>query len=201
MANGHQLKDMVFKKRLQKKDFKKRKRSSIRKKQSIYKSGNSDFGRSTIKVINQPLSNFDLIKWIQKLNIQYFRSVYSRDNLTKTIRKECGIINLNKESESGSHWICDRNIDEQHCEYFDSFGLIMAKEIEKYLRTSNKQIIYSGDEIQERNSVLCGYWVLYYLLERQKGISILDILHNSRFDMNNQFVNHYFLINYFKNII
>ena len=76
----------------------------------------------------------------------------------------------------------------------------MAKEIEKYLRTSNKQIIYSGDEIQERDSVLCGYWCLYYLIERQKGISILDILHNANFDMNNQFVNHTFLINYFKNI-
>ena len=117
----------------------------------------------------------------------------------KIKKRECGIINLNKETESGSHWVCYRNID-NYCEYFDSFGLIMAKEIEKYLKTSKKQIIYSGDEIQERNSVLCGYWCLYYLIERQKNIPILDILHNANFDMNNQFVNHTFLINYFKNI-
>jgi len=41
----------------------------------------------------------------------------------------------------------------------------------KYLMTSGKQIFYSGDEIQERDSVLCGYWVLYYLSERQKKCS------------------------------
>ena len=62
----------------------------------------------------------------------------------------------------------------------------MAKEIEKYLKTSNKQIIYSGDEIQERNSVLCGYWCLYYLIERQKNIPILNVIHNTNFNMNNQ---------------
>ena len=87
---------------------------------------NSTIRRYTIKFINKPLSNFDLIKWVEKLNIQYFRGIYSRDNLPKIIRKECAIINLNKETESGSHWVCYRNID-NYCEYFDSFGLIMAK--------------------------------------------------------------------------
>ena len=51
------------------------------------------------------------------------------------------------------------------------------------MATSGKQLEYSGDEIQERDSVLCGYWCLYYLLERQKGRSILDTIHNSEFDM------------------
>ena len=141
-----------------------------------------------------------MIKWIKKLSIQYFRGVYSRDNLPQIIRKECGIINLNKETESGSHWVCYRNID-NYCEYFDSFGLIMPKEIEKYLKTSKKQIIYSGDEIQERNSVLCGYWCLFYLIERQKNIPILNVIHNANFDMNNQYVNHNFIINYFNYLI
>ena len=77
----------------------------------------------------------------------------------------------------------------------------MAKEIEKYLKTSKKHILYSGDEIQERDSVLCGYWCLYYLIERrQKNIPILNIIHNANFDMNNQNVNHNFIINYFNNI-
>ena len=76
----------------------------------------------------------------------------------------------------------------------------MPKKVETYLNTSNKQIIYSGDEIQERLSVLCGYWCLYYLLERQNGKSILATIHNAKFDMNDQWVNNRFIINYFKNI-
>ena len=76
----------------------------------------------------------------------------------------------------------------------------MPKEAETYLNTSNKQIIYSGDEIQERLSVLCGYWCLYYLLERQNEKSILETIHNAKFDINDQWVNNRFIINYFKSM-
>ena len=85
-------------------------------------------------------------------------------------------------------------------EYFDSFGLPMAEEILTYLRTSNKKIYYNSDEIQERNSVLCGYWCLYYLIERQMGTSMLDTIHNPKFDPVDHSVNHKFLINYFKKV-
>ena len=39
----------------------------------------------------------------------------------------------------------------KYTEYFDSFGLNMANDVAIYLSTSGKQIIYSGDEIQERD--------------------------------------------------
>ena len=73
----------------------------------------------------------------------------------------------------------------------------MAEEIKLYLSTSRKQIIYNRDEIQERNSVLCGYWYLYFLTKRQKGTSFLDTIHNPKSDPVNQHVNNHFLINYF----
>ena len=76
----------------------------------------------------------------------------------------------------------------------------MPSEIQVYLQTSGEKIVYSSDEIQERNSVLCGYWCLYYLLERQKGKPILDVIHNASFDPNDHSVNHRFIINYFKNM-
>ena len=150
--------------------------------------------------IYKPLSNFDLLDWIKRLGIKHFRGVFSRDNLPKQIKnKECGIVNLDTHIGQGTHWVCYRNVD-RFCEYFDSFGLSMPLEGEKYMSTSGKQLEYSGDEIQERDSVLCGYWCLYYLLERQKGRSILRTIHNSKFDMSDTSVNHRFIINYFKNM-
>ena len=78
-------------------------------------------------------------------------------------------------------------------EYFDPFGLIMPNEVLKYFKTANKPIVYSIDEIQNRNTVLCGYWCLYYLLERQKGKSIQDVIHNPHFDNDNSdFIAAYF---------
>ena len=100
----------------------------------------------------------------------------------------------------GTHWVAYRNID-RFCEYLDSFGLMMPTEVEKYMATSGKQLEYSGDEIQERDSVLCGYWCLYYRyrLERQRGRSVLDTIHNSNFSTDTS-VNHRFIIDYFKNV-
>ena len=150
--------------------------------------------------VNKPLTNYDLKNWVKQLGIKHFRGVFSKDVLPTQIKnKECGIVNLDNHIGPGTHWVAYRNID-IFCEYFDSFGLMMPSEVKKYMATSGKQLEYSGDEIQERDSVLCGYWCLYYLLERQKGRSILDTIHNSKFDMSDTSVNHRFIINYFKNI-
>ena len=131
---------------------------------------------------------------IKQLGIKYFRGIYSRNNLPNKIGKECGIINLDDIQGPGTHWVCYRSIDSV-TEYFDPFGLIMPKEVLKYFETSGKQIVYSMDEIQNRNTVLCGYWCLYYLLERQRGNSIVDVIHNPHFDSDNSdFIMSYFNI-------
>ena len=175
---------------------KQRRRSASRKKQSIQKRSSSK--HSIISFVNKPLNNFDLLNWVKKLGIKHFRGIYSRDVLPDRIkRNEVGIINLDSQIGPGTHWVAYRN-SKNGSEYFDSFGLVMPNEVMKYLMISGKQIFYSGDEIQERDSVLCGYWCLYYLLERQKGVPILNVIHNTKFDINNQTVNHRFIIDYFK---
>ena len=164
-----------------------RKRASSRKKQPIQLNPHS---RNHFVI--KPLSNFDLMDWVKKLGIKHFRGIYSRDGLPHAIRKECGIINLDDIQGPGTHWVCYRNLGNV-VEYFDPFGLIMPNEALKYFRTSGKQIIYSMDEIQNRSTVLCGYWCLYYLLERQRGKSILDVIHNPHFDDDNSdFIKTYF---------
>ena len=169
--------------------------STIRKKQLIKL--NSHTRRH---FLIKPLSNFDLMYWVKKLGIKHLRGIYSRDQLPNKIKKECGIINLDDIKGPGTHWVCYRNIDKV-LEYFDPFGLIMPSEALKYFNTSRrkdstsgKQIVYSIDEIQNRNTVLCGYWCLYCLIERQMGKSILDVIHNPHFDNHNSdFIKAYFM--------
>ena len=110
------------------------------------------------------------------------------------MRKERGIVNLDDNQGPGKHWVCYKNLENDFAEYFDSFGLVMPNEIYNYLLTSGKKLIYSQDELQNRDSVLCGYWCLYYFNERQKGKSILDVIHNQKFDEDNRD----FIISYLK---
>ena len=150
------------KKKAKKKE--KRKRFAAGTKQPIQ--SNSAYRSS---FINKPLSNYDLKDWVKQLGIKYFIGVFSKDVLPTQIKnKECGIINLDDHIGPGTHWVAYRNVD-RFCEYFDPFALKMPLEVKKYMATSGKQSVYSIDEIQERDLVLCGYWCLYYLLERQKG--------------------------------
>ena len=146
-----------------------RARAAARQKQSLQFNPNSR--NNTIKFINKPLSNIDLLHRIKQLGIKYLRSIYSRHNLPEKIhRLETGIIDLDDSIGRGSHWVCYRNIDEQFSEYFDSFGLIMPNEIKNYLKTSGKKLCIRQMKCK-KDSVLCAYWCLYYLLERQKGRS------------------------------
>ena len=110
---------------------KKRTRAAAWQKQSIQFNPNSR--NNTVKFINKPLSNIDLLHWVRQLGIKYFRGIYSRNILPEKIhRLETGIINLDDSIGRGSHWVCYRNVDEQFCEYFDPFGLIMPYEIKNY---------------------------------------------------------------------
>ena len=81
-------------------------------------------------------------------------------------------------------------MDENVCEYFDSFGLSMPAEVEEYLIKSGKTLFYSLDEIQ---------WLLVFILfiREAEWQSIFEVLHNSEFDLNNQIVNYEFLKRYF----
>ena len=111
--------------------------NAARQKQPIQFNPNSR--NNTVRFINKPLSNIDLLQWVKQLGIKYFRGIYSRDNLPDKIHKlETGIINLDDSMGGGSHWVCYRNVDKQYCEYFDPFGLIVSNEIKNYLKTSGK---------------------------------------------------------------
>ena len=95
---------MKPKKKDKKKD-KKGVRFAIGEKQPIQR--HTIVGSNTVKFIDKPLSNYDLINWVKHLGIKYFRGIFSRDNLPNKInQKEVGIINLDSRIGPGTHWVC-----------------------------------------------------------------------------------------------
>ena len=63
--------------------------------------------------------------------------------------KECGIVNFNKSSEPGSHWVAYYKDGNERI-YFDSFGCVAPIEIRKYLKTTKIfwTVNQSSNEIQ-----------------------------------------------------
>ena len=123
------------------------------------------------------LSNFDIINYAKQLGIKNFRGVYMRDTLPKIIKtNESGIVNLEPESENGSHWICYfKKAKESY--YFDSYGLDPCNELKTYLKGKRlNPVVCSTFEIQKFNTMICGQLSIYVLYYLERGEKFIDIL-------------------------
>lgn len=90
------------------------------------------------------------------------------DELPKRPRRnECGIINLDSSTGSGTHWVAYHKKG-TNIEYFDSFGNLQPpKELLNYL---GDNIMYNYEAYQNYNSVNCGHLCLKFLYKRSKTV-------------------------------
>jgi hypothetical protein len=141
------------------------------------------------------LTNFDLEYYAGLFKIP-LHDVLSKD-LFNTIKPKVGgyIINLEDSDLGGSHWTCliltkYRNL----AIYYDSFGKPMPQDIIRFIKRFNKKcnIIYNIDQIQDIDSIYCGYFCLYFLYfflvkhKKCKHHRYLLNKHNSIFDLENK---------------
>ena len=120
------------------------------------------------------LSNIDLDNYATLFGIKNFRGCYMRDELIKLKSREfeCGVLNLNLSTESGSHWVCwFKQKDRKY--YFNSFGLPPPKELIEYL---GSPILYSTFELQGLNDTNCGKWCLKILKKISDGEEFCDCI-------------------------
>jgi hypothetical protein len=121
------------------------------------------------------LSNEDIYKILNKHNLPIV-GIYSKDELPKDLKNGWYIINLeNSNDGSGTHWTCFKkgviNL------YFDSFGFIFPEEVKERLTN----ITYNHKEIQNINSIMCGYFCIALINEMEKSVIKDDLLKFNQF--------------------
>ena len=135
-----------------------------------------------IEIPDKALTNFELSKYCNQLNIRTLRGIYARDSLPAYPQKnECGIVNLNTSSEPGSHWVCYFKTGTDRI-YFDSYGQVTPYEVQKYLKTLDevdKQVIKRNtDIVQAPGTKICGHLCLYVLKSLSDGMKFHKVLEN-----------------------
>ncbi len=125
----------------------------------------------------------DIVEYVKKLKIPFFKGVKMRDEISSTQPKinECGVLNLNTHWQRGSHWTCwyKRGKDRY---YFDSFGEPPPTELLRYLKTPTEldedlpAIKCNAITVQHDQSEECGSLCLYVLKEMSKGLTFSSIL-------------------------
>jgi len=120
---------------------------------------------------------------IEKLLGQFpgFLGVISKDRLgeyTKQLwsNRRCAIImNLENESEGGSHWVCILGGTGESPTYIDPFGFIYPADS---TNASNfKGMQYSDVQFQPIKSKLCGEYCMYFVSRYLEGKSVYDVIY------------------------
>ena len=142
-----------------------------------------------------PMSNYDLIKWCEYLNIP-INNVLSRDESSPHNHMQALFIyNLEPSYMSGSHWVATY-VKNGIINYFDSFGMPPFQEIVNHAKRKNTTLLHQSDQIQNLLTTTCGYFCLYFLNEMSKGRSYYDLL--KVFNSHNTMENEKYIENYFK---
>ena len=117
-----------------------------------------------------PLTNFEIQMYYQ--NEPRFNGVYSRDNLPDKIKDGTYVINIDKYSDIGTHWIA-LYVNNKTVTYFDSFGVEhIPQEIKNVI--NNKNIIANIFRRQAYDSVMCGCICIGFIYFMLKGNNLTD---------------------------
>lgn len=117
------------------------------------------------------------------MNTQQIQAILQNDYMTKglfqgvfpmdELPSSCDgmyVINTDDHDEPGEHWVAVYNK-----EYFDSFGV--PPQDKRLIDFLGPNVIYNSVPLQQLLTNACGFYCVYYLLERARGERIEDIIH------------------------
>jgi hypothetical protein len=120
----------------------------------------------------------DAILFKDKISKKYYLGAFPIDILpTKFDYPSCFIINNQKSSKKGEHWIAVYFDTRKNCYFFDSFGLNPNfYSLENYLNYHAKTIYSNKKQLQSIFSEFCGYYCVIFLLLKARKYSFDFIL-------------------------
>lgn len=107
--------------------------------------------------LSNELTDRDINDLVKQLKIPHFKGCFLKTQIPTLKKGESCIINLN----GHSHWCALIRLDTYY--YFDSFGVIAPKDLDKF------DYIYSEVDLQAMNSSACGWYALAFLISMNRG--------------------------------
>lgn len=107
-----------------------------------------------------------------------FEGVYASDLLPSFCesRGTAMVMNMDPSNFGGSHWVC-LYIEKGRGEYFDSYGLAPPlEEFVSFLNRNCRKWEYNKQELQSLDTTVCGHYCIWFLSERARGKSMLQIV-------------------------
>ena len=125
-----------------------------------------------------------------------FRGVYPRDKLPSspvTIARHPSafIINTDTSRGAGIHWTAVYFFGNGKSVFFDSFGRPPQPDIERFILKNSFSYRFNNRLLQDMLSSACGLYVIYFVLQTSRGISLnrlLAVFHHLKLNTNDRTV-------------
>ena len=138
-----------------------------------------------------PLTNIEISEYYA--NEPKFNSVYSGNNLPKTIKKGAYVINLDEYKNTGTHWVA-LFVKPKYTVYFDSFDIEhIPNEINKFI--GNKNIKSNIFRLQAYDSIMYGYHCIEfinYMFKRKTLLKYTNLFSPNDFKKNDEIIKRIF---------
>ena len=141
-----------------------------------------------------PVTNFKIQRCYR--DEPRFNGSYCRNNLPNKVKDGAYVINLDKHSDIGTHWIAVY-VTNNDITYFDSFEVdYIPIEIKTFI--GNKSIKTNIFRIQAYDSIMCGYFCIGFIdfmLAGKKLTDFTNIFSPNNFKRNDDIILNYFMSN------
>lgn len=136
-----------------------------------------------------------------------FQGVFPSDRLPMHVERYPAalVANVDGHDRPGSHWCAFYIDDEQHGEFFDSYGQKpeeYCSSFKTFLDNNCKQWTYNSQQMQSLGSNVCGHYCLYFIVNRCQSVSLKTIVSRftENYNNNDRYVYH-FILKHFGHII
>lgn len=85
------------------------------------------------------------------------------------------VVNTDYCTEIGEHWVVVRNDTKHTCSHFDSLALPLKHEFACYYSKQNCSVQMLKKRMQPHDSLLCGYYCLYFLFKIESTNSDFEL--------------------------
>jgi hypothetical protein len=113
--------------------------------------------------------------------LNHFAGVFPVDKIpTQMKKKSFFVCNLDPSTMPGSHWICFIKFVSSECEIFDSLG-VNVPYLSNYIHFKEEtNFIFNKNAVQASSSVLCGKFVIMFVIERflNQSMKFCDLLND-----------------------
>ena len=115
------------------------------------------------------------------ISLSKFRGIYAIDKLNFKLpdAESFFVCNTDESYKKGKHWVIIYiNSDKNVVEYFDSLGKKPAIRFKSFMRQDNRYILYSHKKLQGVYSESCGFFCLYFVYLRCRGVDYKSLLNS-----------------------